>query len=503
MNIKQLQITIDRVVKKEGISRIPAFWMHYILSSIAKELSIKIESTIYITYFELLSLRDMGKLMPGQKYMITDYKTTTTQAFTKSANNVFNIIVEALDEYNLKEEAWVSRAYNDEGYFEKSNLSAWKIWYCLDNDKSRFGWADEKNGTGVIYRMIDEWGNDCPYDFKNIQFLRSKDWQNIHKDWFDVVGSDKFGDLYLYTFSAREYNIKLDEYGDFIDGSLKGPYKYRRDKKSITSTYHDNIIYPSLDLRDEGGYQILNDNVFMGYIDKRGTNTNVFINEYHAYCSYGNTINGLHNTFLMNCNRNNIIGDSNLFGNEFRDNDIVGGYNKFYNNCKLNKTGKFYNDNIHKEGFSNNTIGDICYSNSFGEGVTDNQFGNNFTGNTIGDSCKYNTFKTDTVNNVIGGGSVDNVFGSYFMNNEISSGSKENKFGGFCKDNKINGSGLIYEGFNSFIDSNCNVCTIKLGVGGKENNRINIDLEDRNFMVEVGIDSFGSCKIYNEIDLIN
>lgn len=147
-------------------------------------------------------------------------------------------------------------------YFQNSNLSAWKVWYCLDNDTSRFAWAanifndatnqpmmeslyyngngirnniyirypqgDNENGyawmyldsditfadgkvyileddptiiyfsteypiigtmfadagdkvntvnalsvgTGVIYRLIDEWNNDCPYDFKNIQFKR-------------------------------------------------------------------------------------------------------------------------------------------------------------------------------------------------------------------------------------------------------------------------------------------------------------------------------------------
>lgn len=28
-------------------------------------------------------------------------------------------------------------------YFQNSNLSAWKVWYCLDNDKSRFSWADD------------------------------------------------------------------------------------------------------------------------------------------------------------------------------------------------------------------------------------------------------------------------------------------------------------------------------------------------------------------------
>lgn len=29
-------------------------------------------------------------------------------------------------------------------------------------------------GKGVIYRMIDEWNNDCPYDFKNIIYVFNK-----------------------------------------------------------------------------------------------------------------------------------------------------------------------------------------------------------------------------------------------------------------------------------------------------------------------------------------
>lgn len=32
----------------------------------------------------------------------------------------------------------------DYNYFCKSNLSAWRVWYCLDNDKSRFAWTDER-----------------------------------------------------------------------------------------------------------------------------------------------------------------------------------------------------------------------------------------------------------------------------------------------------------------------------------------------------------------------
>jgi len=46
-------------------------------------------------------------------------------------------------------------------YFDNSKLEAWKLKYCLDNDTSRFAWADEVNGKGVIYRMVDEFNNDC------------------------------------------------------------------------------------------------------------------------------------------------------------------------------------------------------------------------------------------------------------------------------------------------------------------------------------------------------
>ena len=32
------------------------------------------------------------------------------------------------------------------------------------------------SGKGVIYRLIDEHNNDCPFDFKNIQFLHNEEW---------------------------------------------------------------------------------------------------------------------------------------------------------------------------------------------------------------------------------------------------------------------------------------------------------------------------------------
>lgn len=501
MNAEQLHVTINRVIKKEGILRVPAFWMNYILSRIAKELDIRINTSIPVTYYELLSMRDMGKLVPGQKYIITDYHTTTSQAFSKSANHRFNIIVEALDEYALNEEAYASKIIGDE-YFTKTNMSAWKLWYCIDNDKSRFEWADE-NGTGVIYRMIDEYGNDCPYDFKNIQFLRSKNWQDIHQDWFDVDGKDKFEDIYLYTFTGREKNMRTGRYDEFIDGSLKAPYKYRQTSAITSSSYHNNIIHPCMNLEDEKGIMTLPDNVFIGYADKRGTGKDIFENIYTVHYSFGNDIKGKHNTFLMECNGNVVEGDYNLLGNRFRNNKINGGFNKFYQNCSGNITGDHYNDNKHGKDFQNNTIGEFCESNIFGEFINSNQFGNNFIGNSVGNECQYNSFKTDTVNNQISDKVYDNVFGSYFMNNIVLPGISENTFGGFCKHNTINGNGIKFEGYNEYIDINCNFCNIKMGLKGEENNNIIVDVENRDFIVEVGRDSMGNVKLYNEIDLIN
>lgn len=43
---------------------------------------------------------------------------------------------------NLTEE---NLPYN---YFQNSNLSAWKVWYCLDNDTARFAWADDSVDEG-------------------------------------------------------------------------------------------------------------------------------------------------------------------------------------------------------------------------------------------------------------------------------------------------------------------------------------------------------------------
>lgn len=128
-----------------------------------------------ITYQELKQLRTNKKLIPGRFYRITDYicpdpgiSHVTCMPTNKAP---FDVIVIALSNDKLSEEAWAIHSARDtDNYFTNCRLEAWKLWYCLDNNTSRFGWANTSIGTGVIYRMIDEYGNDCPYDFKHIKF---------------------------------------------------------------------------------------------------------------------------------------------------------------------------------------------------------------------------------------------------------------------------------------------------------------------------------------------
>ena len=126
-----------------------------------------------VTYAELKALRDAGKLLAGRKYRITDFVTTTTQVDTRSAGHAFDIIVVADDESTLNENA---RAILHKGdtYFAGCKLGAWELKYCLDNDTTRFAWADATNGKGVVWWMKNEWDNECYYDFKNIQYKRYK-----------------------------------------------------------------------------------------------------------------------------------------------------------------------------------------------------------------------------------------------------------------------------------------------------------------------------------------
>ena len=464
--------------------------------SLFGEGDININNTLMIevSYSNLKELRDDSLLIPGQQYRITDYTTTTIQENTISADHKFDIIVTALTEDTLSENAstccheeiyitefyslsgWdgsgghfvyigenivngkVYSEYHDsnygggkllfdfddaskvyynsqddirfmpsyylcEGYgyyewtpydgmstiggdefyvpiislFDESNimmteiaesirkqyninyfryaganLSAWKIWYSLDNDTNRFKWADSESGKGVIYRMIDEWGNDCPYDFKNIMFERG-----LNSEGGGIAeGGYEYFFAYCYTFSW-EYTFDWENHeNSIIDASIFGNNGTLLNDEGQIDGVYGNIIgvynsYDGLDESPQSTKQYLNDIVFLSTYSYDGG----------IYCGcYSNTFgNGCY---------------SNTFGNECSS-------NTFGNNCYAN------------------TFGDSCYSNTFSNDCYENELPGYCLYNTFDDSCfKNNVEGTMRKYNIKKGVSNKNIYVE-FINSEI------------------------------------------------------------------------------------
>ena len=190
------------LVTKTYLSKKISEWMEVVAYKMAKQAKANLEKVqndidnlrseipniqLYhsVTYSQLVQLRNNSKLVPGAWYRIIDYITkVANDPEAQSAGHPFDLLVMATSINSISEEARAIKTSRNSGsYFKNSNLSAWRVWYCLNNDSTRFMWASS-TGTGVIYRLIDEWGNDFPYDFKNIQFKRyyTYDECGLHND---------------------------------------------------------------------------------------------------------------------------------------------------------------------------------------------------------------------------------------------------------------------------------------------------------------------------------
>lgn len=302
-------------------------------------------SIIEITWSDLKAKRDAGELTPSQLYRITDYQCTTVESNTRSAGHQFDIIVLALSKNTLSEQAYAA-LHNGDTYFANNNLSAWKLWYCLDNDTNRFDWADNTsgNGRGVIYRMIDEFNNDIPYDFKNIQFIN--------------LLSNTTYPYYYYTFASA--NAK-----DNTDYSL-----------SATRNIYSNKILPYRN----GSKQSLNCILFID-----------------SYC-YGNIFGiGCNNNFFKGSCASNTFGDycdSNIFGTSCSN-------NTFGNNCRENIFGDRCKNNIFRNYCVGNKLNDNCEFNILGSNCKNINLGYHCSYSTFGNNCRVIIFSSDSSKSTI------------------------------------------------------------------------------------------------------
>lgn len=410
---------------------------------------------INVTYNELKELRDSCSLIEGKFYRITDYKTTSVDPNTKVVNHKFDIIVKALDENHLFEKARICQR-EGETYFDDIRLESWKVWYCLDNNNEMYKWADPVNGTGVIYRMMDEFNNDCPYDFVNILFKKSKEWCDSNKAWCEsVLGFEPLGDLYLYTFTWIGNDNVIE------DLSIIG-HKMTNEYGGITGV-HDNYIEPCGDVMSKNIYK-LGHNVFVSteYWQPKNSFGGIYGNSLKSDCRY--------NTFGNDCN-----------------------YNYLYSNC------------------SHNTFGNYCKSNRLLTGCTDNIFRSSSYSNTLSNGCEkiilngsaYNTFGPECSNIVAKVSMHNNTFGSHCMN--INCGNPNNGYGRVIKFNifENNVKNINFFASKSFSTGSIQNITVCQGVKGDDNYLdICIPIVNQDFQLKVGNNSIGELKIYCEADLV-
>ena len=448
---------------------------------------------------------------------------------------------------------------------KQANLPAWELKYCLDNDMTRFAWADNSqsiinleshfsngeplvrqpifdgsldgtdleeyyyawgtqadvddddganfiysknevvvdgeqvysnfnnqyynaqisSGKGVIYWMKDEHNNECPYDFKNIQFKRYMIIETDVEQLSDLVGHyfgitdgqgytvDESDYIWCYTFSWLNGNNKVE------DLSIVGPY-LPDDEGQYTGMY-DNVInitsaYNVFYVENPESYSIaLNNNVFLSEwsLDNGfffGCYSNTFGNDcssntFGNYCKCNTFGNDCHyNTFGNYCEYNTFGNGCcfNAFGDECSSNTF-GNYcssNTFGNYCDSNTFGNNCDNNIFDIYCYNNTFGNVCDSNTFDEECSSNTFGDHCSSNTFGNECRGNTFGNNCVSNTFDSTCMDNIFGSACCNNTFEYDCHCNNFGFECT--YIN----FYSSFiAAYIESQCGYINFDLDEG--------------------------------------
>ena len=468
-----------------------------------------VSEMVSTTYAEIKVLREQSKLKAGQFYRITDYVTTTTQENTQSAGHVFDVIVLATDVDTLNENA---KAIKHEGdtYFADSDLDAWEIKYDLDNDTTKYAWADETNGKGVIFYMKDEWNNECPYDFKNIQFKRwaitnitntklpSEALQELNnvfnfggnggkhfatKDTYGgwlpnsegltvTVDETKFG--WYYTFNgmssedgetiSNRYDLSINQF-KLSDECLEWLEEDGSGTDTQDSCYDNKISLATLEFFGDDlyskGRRVLNNIVFNNGLSYCYYNEDDEDWEYKVSSCYGNIFgtNCVDNTFGNNCERNtfgnycwyNSFGNnnySNTFGNNNYSNTFGNycWYNSFGNNNYSNTFGDNNYSNTFGNNNNNNVFGNVCQNNSFGNDCGRNTFGNNCERNTFGNDCGRNTFGNNCERNTFGNYYWYNSFGNYCWYNSFGNNCGGNTFGNNCGRNTF-GNNIQYVKF--------------------------------------------------------
>ena len=300
---------------------------------------------------------------------------------------------------------------------------------------------------GVITRLIDEYDNDLPYDFKNIYFKG----YNLFSDTIFATNT------YYPTFTV---SCPLNPFG--LDASVSGHAHGNKIKRCYKNGYgvlNQNMFIKKIAYNDYKDKYICNNTFGYGCYKNlfKGPSKGIsFGNDCHSN-KFGSECQGI--SFGNGCYQNN-IGDSVIncsFGNGCNLNEIGNSslHNSFGNYCYSNKID--YSS-------KGNSFGNYCYSNKLGYNSHYNSFGNHCYSNTLdyyshynsfGNNCYSNKLGYNSISNSFGNNCYSNTFGTNFNYNSIGNDCNSISFGNNCNGNKIgnfcnNIAGGTYCFYNTF-----------------------------------------------------
>ena len=392
------------------------------LREIKRHIALAVRQQVDVTYAELVELRDNAKLIAGCLYRITDYVTKVYSAsgFERSAEHPFDIIVRALSENTLAEEAYVAPHKGDE-YFVNANLNAWKVWYCLDNDVTKYTWADVTNGKGVIYRMIDEWQNDMPYDFKNVQYRRYR----VNDDSPNGELADLDGHWLAWSETDSPNNLSVTS--EFVWCYTFNHFKLDEDGIAISQIPYDATVYfYEKDVDFEGG----------GYSIAGGVENNrMYARSCTVYIddTIGNIGQALTNIVCHTYN-NWDVSDGQSDMKSVKSNIWRPGCYDITSLGKFtaNRMGEANHSCVYGYGFANITFGNSCGSLTFGNDCRRLTFGNNNRYLTFGNNDHDMTFGNDCFDMTFGNNNYSLTFGNYCYWMTFGNGCWYLTFGNIC-----------------------------------------------------------------------
>ena len=437
------------------------------------------------THAGLVQLRNNNRLVPGQWYRITDYNPTFvgSSAFLHSGalisgHHRFDILVMATSYNTLAPDAYACRHEGDT-YFQHCLLDKWKLKYSLTDPYEDLGltgikkytWCDAATDGGIIYEMIDENNNQCPYDFKNVMiqvYCRI----NAGKDR-DLYQEKDFGPYGISSQNQKYYTFNLRrEDADNIDlsvavmnpswgYSIEGTDTDFNNNEGVDIVCNNTIkpflsrlvdFYPldtitGLNNTNPGVCQRLNEIVIdyrwdVELIDTAVIRDNVFDNGCHSMFYLSGTSWTTHffnNYFGKNCH-DIMLTNTNGRGTESVNINIG---NECYN-IIINSSERISIGDISRGiliGKSRNiTVGRNCYSMSLPKDFLNPDSSQGYY-YYFGDECAYieskgNSMKHHNVfgcscNNITLDRSANNTFGDYCSSLTLTQASY-NRFGDYC-----------------------------------------------------------------------